>query len=68
MKLALKKLPSAPIPAGPPAVLPEPTAIPVSAPGVAPAPADDVSNLLNTPQPPPTTLLPLPPQSAARPG
>jgi penicillin-binding protein 1A len=69
MKIALKKLPSAPIPAGPPVVPPLPEAIPVSAPGVvAPAPADDVSNLLGTPQPPPTTLLPLPPQSAARPG
>jgi penicillin-binding protein 1A len=68
MKVALKKLPSAPIPAGPPVAPPEPTAIPVSAPGLAPVPTDDVSNLLSAPQPPPTTLLPLPPQTAARPG
>jgi penicillin-binding protein 1A len=63
MKLALKKLPSAPIPAGPPVAPPEPVAIPVS------APADDVSNLLGpAPQPPPATLLPLAPQGGARPG
>jgi penicillin-binding protein 1A len=70
MKIALKKLPSAAIPAGPPAALPGPTAIPVSGPGPAPAPADDVSTLLGAPpQPPPTTLLPLPPAAgAARPG
>ncbi|HEY4030548.1 MAG TPA: PBP1A family penicillin-binding protein [Caulobacteraceae bacterium] len=69
MRIALKKLPSAPIPAGPPAPAPEPATIPVSAPGPATPPADDISNLLGAPpQPPPTTLLPLPPPSPARPG
>jgi penicillin-binding protein 1A len=68
MKIALKKLPSAPIPAGPPIAPPLPETIPVSAPGAAPAQADDVQNLLGTPVPPPTTLLPLPAQSSARPG
>jgi penicillin-binding protein 1A len=70
MKVALKKLPSAPIPAGP-AVLVTPEAIPVSAPGAAPPAADDVSNLLGAPQPPPTVLLPLPsppPANPAKPG
>jgi hypothetical protein len=68
MRIALKKLPSAPIPAGPPPVQPLPEAIPVSAPSVAAPQADDISNLLGTPQPPPTTLLPLPPQPGVRPG
>ena len=68
MKVALKKLPSAPIPAGPQPLLPEPAPIPVAAPGGQPAPADDVTNLLGAPAPPPTTLLPLPPPGAARPG
>jgi penicillin-binding protein 1A len=71
MKIALKKLPSAPIPAGPPAPVPEATTIPVSAPIVGSAPADDVTSLLgSTPRPPPTILLPLPTPSpsAARPG
>ena len=70
MKVVLKKLPSAPIPAGPAPVLAAPEAIPVSAPVAAP-PADDVSNLLGSPQPPPTTLLPLPspaPANPAKPG
>ena len=60
MKVALKKLPSAPIPTGP--APPEPQLIPVSASDAAPAASDDVSNLLTpgTPQPPPTVLLPLP--------
>jgi penicillin-binding protein 1A len=66
MKVALRKLPSAPIPAGPPIAPPLPEAIPVSAPGAAPAPTDDVTNLLGTPAPPPTTLLPLP--APAKPG
>jgi len=70
MKVALKKLPSAPIPAGP-AIVPPVETIPVSAPAAAP-PVDDVSNLLGaTPQPPPTTLLPLPaqpPANVAKPG
>ena len=62
MRIALKKLPSAPIPAGPPVAPPPPETIAVSAPGVGPAtPADDVSNLLGPPAPPPTTLLPLTP-------
>ena len=68
MKIALKKLPSAPIPAGPPVAPPLPATIPVSAPGGALGRADDVSSLLGpsspppAPQlvPPPTTLLPLP--------
>jgi penicillin-binding protein 1A len=68
MKIALKKLPSAPIPSGPPPAPPLPETIPVSAPGAQPAPADDISNLLSTPAPPPTTLLPLPPVTGARPG
>ena len=63
MRVALKKLPSAPIPAGP--APPQPELIPVSASDAPPATPDDVSNLL-TPQPPPTTLLPLPP--AGKPG
>ncbi|MGZ5986341.1 MAG: penicillin-binding transpeptidase domain-containing protein, partial [Caulobacteraceae bacterium] len=67
MKVALKKLPTAQIPAGPPVAPPLATTIPVSGPA-APAPADDVSNLLGAPQPPPTTLLPLPAPGAARPG
>jgi penicillin-binding protein 1A len=60
MKVALKKLPSAPIPAGPPLLPPEATAIQVSAPLAPTAPVDDVTNLLGPPQPPPTRLLPLP--------
>jgi penicillin-binding protein 1A len=64
MRIALKKLPSASIPAGPPVAAPAPATIPVSA----PASADDVSNLLAAPVPPPTTLLPLPPAPGARPG
>jgi penicillin-binding protein 1A len=63
MRVVLKKLPSAPIPVGPPP--PQPELIPVSASDAAPAASDDVSNLL-TPQPPPTTLLPLP--AAGKPG
>ncbi len=68
MKVALKKLPSAPIPAGPPVAPPVAVTIPVSGPGIAPAPAapDDISTLLGPPTPPPTRLLPLP--SPARPG
>ena len=63
MRAILKKLPSAAIPAGPPAAQPDPLApIPVVAPGA--APADDVNTLLNaplavapgTPKPPPLTL------------
>jgi penicillin-binding protein 1A len=69
MRVALKKLPSAAIPAGPP-VLQAPEPIPVSAPGTpgVPAPADAVTNLLGPPAPPPTTLLPLPPAGGGRPG
>jgi penicillin-binding protein 1A len=66
MKVALKKLPSAPIPAGPLMPPPLPEAIPVSAPGSAPSPADDVTTLLGPPAPPPTTLLPLPPAPVAQ--
>ena len=61
MRVVLKKLPSAPIPAGP---QPQPELIPVSAAASDAAP-DDVTNLL-TPQPPPTTLLP--PPAAGKPG
>jgi len=61
MRVVLKKLPSAPIPAGP---QPQPELIPVSA-AASDAVPDDVTNLL-TPQPPPTTLLPLP--AAGKPG
>jgi penicillin-binding protein 1A len=69
MRIALKKLPSARIPAGPPVAAPEPATIPVSAPAAQPAPADDVSTLLGAPVPPPTRLLPLPPApGAAKPG
>ena len=64
MRVALKKLPSAQIPAGP-VIAPPPAAIPVSAPGPGAPAADDVAKLLGTPQPPPTTLLPLP---GAKPG
>ena len=68
MRVVLKKLPSAPIPAGP-AILAAPAAIPVSAPGTPGAPVvDDVAALLGPPQPPPTVLLPLPPANTAKPG
>jgi penicillin-binding protein 1A len=68
MRVALKKLPTAPIPAGPAIVQPLPEAIPVSAPGTPGAPVDPVASLLGPPAPPPTTLLPLPAPNAARPG
>ena len=60
MRVALKKLPSAAIPAGPPAPQADPLSpIPVSDPGLAPGVVpDDVTTLLS-PAPPPTRLLPL---------
>jgi penicillin-binding protein 1A len=63
MRVALKKLPNAPIPAGPqPAppvdsLAPIPVADPADPPGAAP---DAVTDLLGPPAPPPTRLLPLP--------
>jgi penicillin-binding protein 1A len=63
MKVALKKLPSAPIPAGPQLAPPADSLAPIPVldsadqPGVAP---DAVTDLLGPPTPPPTRLLPLP--------